>query len=112
MGLLKTAGVVVLRPHASGEDEMGEPVVEWSREAVDGVLPQPGETSDLGEDRPHGDRASATFHFPKGYGESLRGCLVEYAGRTWAVQGDPSPYLEGNVPGAFSMPVEAVAVDG
>lgn len=112
MGFFRTCGVVVVRSEEDGCDEMGEPVRRFVPERVEGVLPQPGGTSDLDASRPDGVSVDMTFHFPKGYGKSLRGCAIEFGGRSYRVVGDPVPYAEGNVPGPFSMAVEAVMVDG
>lgn len=110
--LFRTAAVTVTRPVRVGTDRLGSPVTEPEAEEVGGVLPQPGATSDLDASRPEGARADMTFHFPKGYGRPLKGCTVSYGGRDYRVVGDPQPYVEGNVPGAFSLAVETERVDG
>lgn len=112
MQLLATEEVTVMRPVEDGRDPLGAPVAAWSRERVAGVLPQPGGTSDLGEDRPQGASSAVTFHWPRGYGRPLKGCRVAWRGALWRVVGDPAPYLGANVPGPFDMEVEAVRVDG
>lgn len=111
-GLIAGTAVTVLRPTAE-RDDLGEPTYgEPEREVVDGVLPQPGSTSDLDASRPEGTEATVTFHWPRGYGRSLRRCLVEWAGETWRIVGDPRPYLGADVPGPWDMEVEAVLVYG
>lgn len=112
-GLIAGTTVTVLRPTTGGADALGSPVPgEPGREEVSGVLPQPGATSDLDASRPEGTEATVTFHWPRGYGRSLRRCLVEWAGETWRVVGDPRPYLGADVPGPWDMEVEAVLVHG
>lgn len=104
--------VSVLRPVTGAADAMGEPATAWQAETVEGVLFAPGGASDLGAERPNGTRAAATFHFPKGYAASLRGCAIERAGERWRVIGDPRPYMEQLTPGGFGMAVECEAVHG
>ena len=53
-----------------------------------------------------------TFHFPKAYARSLKGCSVRYGGRTYAVVGDPQPYLDANCPGEWNRAVGCEACDG
>ena len=109
---IATCDVEVVRPVYGEPDRLGEPTVEWATETVSGVLPQPGGSDDLDASRPDGDRAYMTFHFPKGYAESLRGCRIRHLGREYRVLGDPQPYLADATPGPFDRAVEAVAVDG
>ena len=113
-GLLPKTSVTVLRPNPTGAtDPFGAPVEgEPAEEAVDGALVTPGATADLDASRPDGVAVALTFHFPKGYGGSLRGCSVTYGGRSYRVIGDPRPYMEDGTPGALSLPVECEAVDG
>lgn len=111
--LFATVAVTVLRPTASGTGPLNSPVPgEPERETVDGVLPQPGATSDLDASRPEGTSTTVTFHWPRGYGRSLRGCTILWGGRSWDVVGDPVPYVGANCPGPFDMSVEAVEADG
>lgn len=113
MNLLKGVSVAVLRPGAPVVDEHGNEVPsEPSAETVENVMPQPGAPHDLGAARPHGVSAAMTFHFPKGYGKSLRGCTILYGGRAYRVVGDPQPFPEPLCPGAHDREVEAEAVDG
>ena len=113
MRLLSGTDVTVLRREAVGIDEHGNASPgEWTRERVADVLPQPGGSSDLEASRPEGARVAMTFHFPKGYGKPLKGCMVSYGGRAYRVIGDPQPYLAENTPGPWGMPVETEAVDG
>lgn len=105
--------VTVLRREPDGMDAHGNHTHgEWHREEVAGVLPEPVSTADLGAERPEGERVDMRFHFPKGYGKSLEGCSVSYAGRTYRVVGDPQPYVEELTPGPWNLTVEAEAVDG
>lgn len=110
--LIAGCAVEVLRPVQTGADRFGAPVVEMQAETVENVLPQPEATGDVGEGRPAGSSVSMAFHFPKGYGQSLKGCVVSYGGKSYRVVGDPKPWLEENVPGPWSMRVETEAVDG
>ena len=58
--------VAVLTRHRTGEDEMGEPVYEWSAERVENVLVRPLSGSDLADPlRPDGIRVSYSLAFPK-----------------------------------------------
>ena len=109
---LAACDVEVVRRVRTGTDRFGAPVYENETETVAGVLPQPGGTSDLGAERPEGVRVDMTFHFPKGYGRSLKGCAVVYGGRAYRVIGDPQPYVEANTPGPWDLAVETEAVDG
>lgn len=105
--------VGVLRREKLGADRYG--MAEWGgweREDVAPVLFSPGASVDLAEGRPEGKRIDATFHFPRGYGKSLKGCRIAYAGREWAVVGDPQPYMERNTPGEWTLPVGVEAVYG
>ncbi len=110
--LIAGCPVEVSRPVRTGADRYGAPVVEMRAETVENVLPQPEGTKDLGEGRPQGSSSSMAFHFPKGYGQSLKGCVISYGGKRYRVVGDPQPWLEDNVPGPWSMRAEAEAVDG
>ena len=86
--------------------------LEPATDEVPGVLPQPGGTSDLSEDRPEGVEVAMTFHWPKSDRRSLRRCLVRYGGRTYRVVGDPQPYVDANCPGRFYRAVACEAADG
>lgn len=112
MRLISGVEVAVTRRVPAGADRYNAPIYEKEFETVSNVLPQPGATSDLDASRPEGVRVAMTFHFPKGYGKSLKGCAVSYAGREYRVIGDPQPYLGANAPGEWDMPVECEAVDG
>lgn len=113
LGLLASVTVTVLRPVAGGEtDAFGAPVETVREERVPGVLPTPGATADLDPDRPDGTRVDMTFHFPWGYSQPLRGCSVEYGGKTFRVVGNPERPAQEITPGPFGMKVEAELVDG
>lgn len=112
--LFATCAVTVSRPVESAEvDEMGEPIAaEPEKEQVDGVLFDPGSTSNVAQQmNMRGVIVSAEFHFPKTYTESLRGCSIAYAGHTYKVIGDPQPYMDANVPGPWNRPVQVQEVD-
>ena len=112
LGLMRTVAVTVTRREQTGIDAFNDPVYKDVDEDVPGVMPQPGATADLAAERPDGVTVDMTFHFPRGYSKSLRGCLVTYGGRRYEVVGDPQPYLLEMTPGPFSTTVEAVRVDG
>ena len=113
-GLLPKTSVTVLRPNPTGgTDPFGAPVEgEPAEEEVDGALVTPGATADLDASRPEGVSLALTIHFPRGYGKSLKGCTIEYAGEAYRVIGDPQPYMEAGVPGPWAMTVEVERVDG
>ncbi len=113
MRVFDTVTVEVSRPGETTTDAHGNAVVgERKAETVSGVLPAPGATSDLDAARPDGAKVDMTFHFPKAYTASLKGCLVTYGGRVFKVVGDPQPYVCGNVPGEWGRAVECEACDG
>lgn len=112
LGLIPTTTVTVTRRVATGTDALNATTYTTEDEQVPGVVVTPGATSDLDASRPDGVAVALTFHFPKGYGGSLRGCSVTYGGRSYRVIGDPRPYMEDGTPGALSLPVECEAVDG
>lgn len=112
MRLIKGTSVTVSRRERTGTDRYNSPVYETVEERVDGVLPQPGGSSDLDASRPEGVRVAMTFHFPKSYAKSLKGCAVAYAGREYRVIGDPQPFLGADTPGEWDRAVECEAVDG
>ena len=105
--MIKGDSVNVLRFVNTGTDDMGEPVQEWQTETVEDVLFAPSSTEDVGAERPNGDAVVVTFHFPKTYTQSLRGCKIEYAGSTYAVQGDPHGYMIENCPTRWNRTVTA-----
>ncbi len=113
MQLISGCAVEVLRRSTDAVDAHGNEVPgEWVSEPVANVLPQPGATSDLEASRPNGVTVSMTFHFPKTYSASLRGCLIRYGGREYKVIGDPQTYLDANCPGEWNRTVECVVCDG
>lgn len=113
MQLISGCAVEVLRRSTGAVDAHGNEVPgEWVSEPVANVLPQPGATSDLEASRPNGVTVSMTFHFPKTYTASLRGCMIMYGGREYTVIGDPQPYLDENCPGEWNRPVECGVCDG
>lgn len=113
MQLISGCAVEVLRRSPDAVDAHGNEVPgEWVSEPVANVLPQPGATTDLEASRPNGVTVSMTFHFPKTYAASLRGCLIRYGGRDYPVIGDPQPYLDANCPGDWNRAVECGVCDG
>jgi hypothetical protein len=105
--MIKGESVCVLRFVETGKDGMGEPVQEWQSETVEDVLFSPSSTADGSVERPNGDTLIVTFHFPKTYTQSLRGCRIEYAGNTYSVQGDPQAYMIDNCPTQWNRTVTA-----
>ena len=112
MRLISGVDVTVTRRVETGADRYNAPVYGEEAETVANVLPQPGATSDLDASRPEGARVAMTFHFPKSYAKSLKGCTVTYGGRDYRVIGDPQPYLDANTPGEWDRAAECEAVDG
>lgn len=113
MMLIHGVAVTVERPGTPTTDSHGDPVAgEWSTVTVENVLPQPGGTADLDESRPEGVRVDMTFHFPKAYTASLKGCRIAHNGGRYRVIGDPQPYLADATPGAWNRAVETEAVNG
>lgn len=106
-----TCEVLVVRPASTGEvDAIGDPVTEVEKTPVQDVVFAPGSSADLSAKREDGTKTWATFHFPKTYQDSLKGCSIEYAGASWRVVGDPMAYPIS--PSPWNRPVEAVLVDG
>lgn len=113
MQLIRGEAATVLRRSAASTDSHGNAVYgAWEGEDVQNVLAQPGATSDLDSSRPEGARIAMTFHFPKAYTASLKGCKVSYGGREYAVVGDPQPYTGANTPGPWDRAAECEACDG
>lgn len=110
--MLRGEAVTVLRPAKTGTDAFNAPVNAWAAERVENVLVAPASTSDLGTDRPEGDRTEIELHFPRAYASSLRGCKVQWRGHDWLVQGDPQPYAAALTPGDWDRAARAVRVDG
>lgn len=101
--------VVVSRPVF---DEYGE-IASYADEAVQNVIVAPTNSDDSPEStRPYATEATMTFHFPKTYTASLRGCRIAYDGHTYEVDGDPQPYMDALTPGPRNRPVQAKAVLG
>ena len=80
--------------------------------AVTNVVVAPASSEELGDLRPDGMRAVYTLHFPRGYGQDLRGAKVTVRGHEYHVMGDPEPYTEANVRGPWTMPVTVGRHDG
>lgn len=105
--------VEVLRRSVVGEDEMGEPKVEWVSESVPNVLWHQTEADRLSDGtRPDGTDDSITLYFPKTYAETLCGRRVVISGRTYDVLGDPIGYMPDMTPGKHNRMVTARKVDG
>ena len=105
---------VVIRGRDSGSlDEFGNERVEyWQGVSLHNVLVAPSSSQDLGPERPDGDATVMTFHFPKTYIGSLKGCLIGWRGRWWEVIGNPHPYSKDSTPGVWNRPVQARLVEG
>lgn len=112
MQIFKGMQVKVLRQVKGEPDEMGEPTLTWKPETVDNVLMHPSTTDDLEASRPDGVQIDVTFHFPKTYTASLRGCRIQVGEHEYRVVGDPQPYMEQNTPGSWNRTVGAEAVYG
>lgn len=105
---------IVLRVRQSGSvDEFGNERAEYGgAQTLSNVLVAPSSSQDLGAERPDGDATVMTFHFPKTYVGSLKGCLIGWQGRWWEVIGDPQPYSKESTPGMWNRPVQARLVKG
>ena len=96
------------------EDSYGVPTVEWrAQRVIENVLVSPAGTADLEPGmRPDGDSVTLTLHFPKTFTGSLRSARLAVRGVMYAVIGDPQPYTDANVPGAWNRPVTVRLVEG
>lgn len=105
--MIKGEEVIVIRRVETGaSDSFGAPLLEDEFETVADVLISPTKPEDVeANNRLHGSLSKLTAYWPKGYGRSLRGASVEFDGELYRVIGDPAPYTEANVPGAWSMVV-------
>ena len=106
--------VTLFVPVKGSEDSYGVPSVEWRAQRVfENVLVAPAGTADLEPGmRADGDSVSLTLHFPKTYTGSLRSCRLAVRGVMYEVVGDPQPYTDQNVPGAWNRPVTVRLVEG
>lgn len=114
--MISGTAVTVLRPVYGKADRLGNRTVDrWESESVNNVLVAPGPTADLDAGRPDGVEVAFTLHFPKGYDDSLEGCMVAlpapWSG-TYPVVGDPRPYMDANTPTPWHMPVEVGRAHG
>ena len=110
---MKGRSVTVWRKSASGEDEMGEPVVQWVPETVENVLWIQNSADRLTDGtRPDGTDDEIKLHFPKAYAMSLAGCRVEVLGRLYDVNGDPVGCMPELTPGQWNRRVTARKVEG
>lgn len=105
---------IALRVTQSGSvDEFRNERAEYgSAQTLNNVLVAPSSSQDLGAERPDGDATVMTFHFPKTYIGSVKGCLIRWKGRWWEVIGDPQPYSKESTPGMWNRPVQARLVEG
>nr|DAY22981.1 MAG TPA: head closure knob [Caudoviricetes sp.] len=106
--------VTLFVPMKGAEDSYGVQRVDWrAQSAIENVLVAPAGTADLEPGmRPEGDSVSLTLHFPKTYTGSLRSCRLAVRGVMYEVVGDPQPYTDQNVPGAWNRPVTVRLVEG
>ena len=94
-------------------DRLGNPTKTYSEPvAVSNVVVAPSTGEELGDVRPDGMRSVYTLHFPRGFGQTLRGAKVTVRGKEYHVMGDPEPYTESNVRGPWTMPVTVGRHDG
>ena len=111
--MIRGETLCVLHPCMAESDAHGNvSAEEWEIEEVSNILFDPASTQDLEVARANGVTSAATFHFPKGYEKSLKGCLIERAGVRWRVIGDPQPYLAINTPGGWNLAAECEVCDG
>ena len=107
----ETIQLKVRQPGA--RDEFGNERVAYRPAiSVKNVLVAPSSSQDLGAERPDGDTTVMTFHFPKAFVGSLRGCLIGWGGSWWEVVGDPRPYSKDFTPGVWNRPVQTRLVEG
>lgn len=101
-------------PGIGPEDVYRVPSIEWRDQTViENVLIAPSGTADLEPGmHPDGDSVTLTLHFPKTFTGSLRSCRVAVRGVMYQVVGDPQPYTDQNVPGAWNRPVTVRLVEG
>lgn len=113
--MIKGVDVEVSAPTYGTKDRFGNSTVTYGKAETVNVLIVPGATDLLEASRPEGATVAYTLHFPKTYTASLEGCIVTLPqpwGGTYAVLGDPKPYIDENVPGQWDRPVEVEAVHG
>lgn len=105
---------IQIRVRRSGAvDEFGNEAAEYMpTQTLRNVLVAPSSSQDLGVERPDGDATIMTFHFPKTYIGSLKGCLIGWRGKIWEVIGDPQSYSKDATPGMWNRPVQARLVEG
>ena len=107
--------VTVKRRVLVGYDRLNDPIYGSSSEEVGNVLVVPGATSDMEASRPEGVTVAYTLHFPKGFADSLEGCVVALPA-PWAgdykVIGDPKPYIDADTPTPWHTTVEVEAARG
>ena len=96
------------------EDSYSMPSVEWrAQRAIENVLVAPSGTADLEPGmHPDGDAVTLTLHFPKTFTGSLRAARLAVRRVMYQVVGDPQPYTDENVPGAWNRPVTVRLVEG
>ena len=106
--------VAVSRPVFDGVDASWSDAPTYGEpETVDNVIVAPTSTDDAQEStRPWATDTVLTFHFPKAYTASLRGCRISYNGHDYEVIGDPQPYMDSLTPGEHDRPVQAREVLG
>ena len=106
--------VTIFAQVKGSEDSYGVPSVEYrAQRAIENVLVAPSGTTDLEPGmRADGDSVTLTLHFPKTFTGSLRSARLTVRGVMYEVVGDPQPYTDQNVPGAWNRPVTVRLVEG
>lgn len=101
-------------PVQGSADSYGVPSIEWREHGViENVLVAPSGTADLEPGmHPDGDAVTLTLHFPKAFTGSLRSARLAVRGVMYEVVGDPQPYTDANVPGAWNRPVQVRLIEG
>ena len=113
--MIRGVPVALYRRAEDGFDEMGEPIIEWVAETVEGALWTQGEgDSERLSDgvRPFGTDDTVTVHLPKTYAATVAGCEFEILGRRYRVEGDPVGYMPELTPGRWNRRVTARRVEG
>lgn len=106
--------VTVFAQVKGSEDSYGVPSVEYrAQRAIENVLVAPSGTADLEPGmHPDGDAVTLTLHFPKAFTGSLRSARLAVRGVMYEVVGDPQPYTDANVPGAWNRTVQVRLIEG
>lgn len=112
--------VAVLTRTVGAIDDMGDPIVAWSAETVEGALVRPLSGEDLRDARrPDGVRVEYSIAFPKSYTGEVRGARIALIDRGMdagdaesALRVSGSPDRTRPCPTRWNMVAEAGRADG